>query len=1283
MLRTKWRRSPRNKVTKDPICAIRRLPGWLLIGLVLTGCFQAPLKRSDRTASVPAIPLVGSEIAVGDGADLVTWVTPEQEISLSYESERRSEPELVVFFARRAGSQDWHEVALWTPGQLLPSWRPQEQGRWELVAAEYDAGAMRRKPGQGMAQVAVAFDWDAPHVRIDEILPSAVLRGGEVIPIRYTLFEEFPVSGQGSNTGLQLELSQGAQENWRKIADLPAHGQFDWTVPNRPLAGALLRIVAVDSAGNRGFSEIPGSLTVQGVAPRVTLPGEYTTRAIPQELPYRVELPGRARVDRVELWVTDDGGYRWRLAGYDHDREPPFQVELEQGSYGVWVVVLDEFGNRSPYPEPGDPPRSMLSVDWTAPVVEWGNVEVQPLAIEDGERRIEVLGEYAIRDIALDDSSLSIEYRPRGEPWRPLPGRHYRQGQYRFRALEEGPEPLEVRMRGQDQSGNPFSETHQIYPSDFLHPPELVFEEAPTGWQRGNDTLRIRYRTTWRYAIENGVSLEYTYDGETWRLLAEDLPASGVVPWSLPLRSQESVRLRLTVRGRDNRVLTRLADEPFAIDAQRPEAHLVSPHVGHGELIPIFFEARDGGGSGLERIQLLAQRVGTDDWMHAGEAEPGQKLLQFKPAIPGEYRLWLVPVDAAGNTGLGPRQVQVDDLFAFTVETGPPGIRMKSFQEGGVFAGGSRHLVFLEWSSGRTAGGIVDVQYSADNGGTWNTIQRMSLSQDRVLWVLPDEDIAECRVRAVAVEVTGRRTVDQSYVPFAIDASAPRVKIQSVEPTILGDVAIDFETEDIGDAGVRQVWVYYTLNEGSLWKAWPEPFPAVGRLTLQLPQDAYGFLLCAEDQVGNMSAEPVSGTVPWARLRLGSRAGVEFSLLNPSGGVLAGGTRHYVFWRLEPADVQFSERPVSLEYRIADEPEWRLVRSGLPLAGKVPWYVPEQEDEMVQLRLIAHDLHGTRYEASSREPIRIDSTVPTVVYKGPTSSNTRPTTVEYSLLKGDALTRVQLWIRELSTPDWTQVAEAGSGEPLEAEIPDGMYRVALVAVDGAGNRGPIPTEADDGTGDLIVDTVTPLLEVDVPGQRERVFHEGQWLVLRPRMTDRHTSSFPISFRASVDGGESYQELKRYHPNAEEFSWRLPDRPGTVLMEVTAEDLAGNRAREIIPIQVLPTPPLVTLLTEPKNAILPAGEELRLEWESQGVDPAYTGVVLEYTLGDGTWQRLAADLPADGHYVWSLPQADSSRCQLRFTLTRPDGLTGITESGVFTISSTTPEVKVEGVTPRRN
>ncbi|MEM7262211.1 MAG: hypothetical protein AAF488_09495, partial [Planctomycetota bacterium] len=205
---------------------------------------------------------------------------------------------------------------------------------------------------------------------------------------------------------------------------------------------------------------------------------------------------------------------------------------------------------------------------------------------------------------------------------------------------------------------------------------------------------------------------------------------------------------------------------------------------------------------------------------------------------------------------------------------------------------------------------------------------------------------------------------------------------------------------------------------------------------------------------------------------------------------------------------------------------------------------------------------------------------------------------------------------------------------------------------------------------------------DGVGDRDRLFREGEAMVIRPIVTDnQELSAWPVSVRYSNDGGQTFEMVEAFLPNGNDYTWRLPKRPGVYYVEVTAEDLAGNTDRSVFPVQVIATPPQVQLLVDPGGGTFAAGRELTIEWETDGVEPLYRGTTIELTLDGETWKIIGAELPADGNVEWTVPAIDSSRCQLRLTVEREDGMVGKTWSGRFTVSTTKPRVEVKGARPR--
>ncbi|MEE8142729.1 MAG: hypothetical protein V3T77_06485, partial [Planctomycetota bacterium] len=916
---------------------------WLLLVFVMgVGCAHSSRTADQDLPGHELRRLDREELLIGGWMGSDAWITRHSALTLRYYPSRRDVSSQVQFYYRSKGDREWRLGPRWVPGEAAPRWQPPEEGRWELLALPVRSGGKAPRARGRAPQVDVVFDWTPPQLLIDEALPAHALQGGEDVPLAWRVEDRY--LGVGPVT---LETSEGRNSTWRKVAQLPNSGAFRWQAPNRPLAGVRLRLTVRDAAGNRTRAVVPGTLTVHGVAPRVTVPewvGAKETRA---QLPYELHLPRGSRVERVELWVSVDDGKSWRLAGYDHDRKPPFDIDLYEGRWGFWVVVEDAAGNRSAYPTPGDTPPGRLLIDMQPPSVEWGEPEVQRVDEQgaDGLAKLEVRLPYRIHEPELAKDSLAASYLTETGSWVGIPGSYTQQGEILVRRPYHASEPLKVQITGRDRVGNGFAADTELFPRQIVSPPVASFTDAPSGWCRGGEKVLIGYRTEWESSTENPVELAYSLDGENWNPIAERLPPLGVYEWILPRVNSTDVRLRLTLRGTHGRSTQAWNLEPFSIDSLAPSAVLVGPTSGFGIKTRLLVDAKDSGGSGVHRLELYARRAGTRSWEVAGSGVAAAGNVVFQPFGAGNYELWLVAVDSAGNRSMEITEATREQLFLFTVEDAPAGIRLLSFQDGGVFAGGSRQLVFMEWTATDTSGWI-DVEFSADDGGTWRAIRTVELGERRVMWQLPQQNLNKCRVRVIAKEVTGRRTTDQSQIPFAIDASPPVVKVVGVEGLADEITKIHYRTRDDGAAELHQVWLYYTLKERLDWKKWPAPFPAADFVTVQLPRGAYRFHLQGVDSVGNVSAAPERGRSRETVYRVGEERRTTLELLTPQSGVLAGGSRHYIFWHLDAAGIPFADRPVLLEYRIGADSRWQTLARGLPPVGKIPWLVPEGEGQL-------------------------------------------------------------------------------------------------------------------------------------------------------------------------------------------------------------------------------------------------------------------------------------------------------------------------------------------------
>jgi hypothetical protein len=182
-------------------------------------------------------------------------------------------------------------------------------------------------------------------------------------------------------------------------------------------------------------------------------PGERPrmTRTTRFNLAYSVDAAGPMGLEKVELWVTRNGGRDWNLWGIDEDMESPFLVELErEGIFGFRVVLVSKNGLASQTPRAGDLADLWVGIDTTAPTAEItsarygtgphaGHLDIQWTATDDhlGPRPV----------------TLAFGEQPKG-PWTTIASGLPNDGQYFWRVDAGVPDKFYLRLEVRDEAGN-------------------------------------------------------------------------------------------------------------------------------------------------------------------------------------------------------------------------------------------------------------------------------------------------------------------------------------------------------------------------------------------------------------------------------------------------------------------------------------------------------------------------------------------------------------------------------------------------------------------------------------------------------------------------------------------------------------------------------------------------------------------------------------------------------------------------------------------------------------
>jgi hypothetical protein len=202
--------------------------------------------------------------------------------------------------------------------------------------------------------------------------------------------------------------------------------------------------VAVPAASPHAVNRSMLDSLPPGERPRMTSSRRFN-------LDYDVSSVGPQGVEKVELWVTRDGGRSWQAWSTDPDRESPMVVSLpEEGIYGFRVVVTGRNGLSGPIPRAGEPADLWIGIDATTPVAR-----LTAARYGAGAHAGQLDIRWEADDVLLAPRPVTLLFSesPQG-PWTIVAAGLPNTGAYSWQVDPRTPQVIYLRLEVRDEAGN-------------------------------------------------------------------------------------------------------------------------------------------------------------------------------------------------------------------------------------------------------------------------------------------------------------------------------------------------------------------------------------------------------------------------------------------------------------------------------------------------------------------------------------------------------------------------------------------------------------------------------------------------------------------------------------------------------------------------------------------------------------------------------------------------------------------------------------------------------------
>ncbi len=358
----------------------------------------------------------------------------------------------------------------------------------------------------------------------------------------------------------------------------------------------------------------------------------------------------------------------------------------------------------------------------------------------------------------------------------------------------------------------------------FDHTAPAVAVTSPSGgesWAVGSS-----HNITWTASDASGVTsvdLAYSTDGggSYPNAIATGIANSGSYSWSVPNAVTSTARVRVTAHDPFNNTAAAQSAANFAIvDGTPPTASVVAPNGGEswgaGSSQTIQWTASDNlAVTGVDLAYSTDGGATYPNVIATGLANSGSYAWTLPAIYTTTARVKVTAYDASANAGVGTSA----NNFSI-VDLTPPTVTVTSPVGGGSVEAGSNTNVAYTYGDnvGVTS---FDIEYSADNGGSWATLAT-GVAGSPYLWAVPATLVPQAKLRVTAHDAaanTGNFTTGAFSI---VDTTPPAISLiapNGGETWTEGDSRlIDWTASDV--MGVDSVRVEYSLHgTGGPWLA--------------------------------------------------------------------------------------------------------------------------------------------------------------------------------------------------------------------------------------------------------------------------------------------------------------------------------------------------------------------------------------------------------------------------------------------------------------------------------
>ncbi|MFN4234777.1 MAG: YCF48-related protein [Bacteroidia bacterium] len=743
------------------------------------------------------------------------------------------------------------------------------------------------------------------------------------------------------------------------------------------------------------------------------------------------------------------------------------------------------------------------------------------------------------------------------------------------------------------------------------------------------------YQIQWSASlVSNYVSIYYSINnGSTWNTITTFYYHNngGSYSWSVP--NTPSTQCLVRIVDSYNSSYADTSNATFTINPAPPSITVNYPNGGNNLNVNQTYNITWSAVS-VSNVKIEYTYDNGNTW---------NTIVSGVPASPSSYA-WTVP-----NTPSTLCRIKISDVnnpsvydesnSNFTINN--PSITVTTPNGGQTWTGGTYQYIY--WTSSGVSN-YVKIEYSANNGNTWNTVTNYTNNTGSYNWYVPNISSNQCLIR-----------ISDYYNGSIFDVSNNTFTIQQAPPSITVSYPNGGQNLSVNNSyyinwnslSVNFVNIEYSINNGSTWLPVANNINANnGTYLWTVPNTPSNQCLIKIYDSSNPSVFDVSNSVF-------SIVVPTITVTNPNGGqTYTALTNQTITWTSS-----YLSSYVRIEYSINNGATWTTIASSAYNSGSYSWLVPNTPSTSCLIRV--KDYYNTTYADVSDNVFTIVAPPPTIVVTAPNGGEFYGIGNSYYITwNSSGISNVKIEYTTNNGSTWNTIVNS-------VPASNGSYLWTVPNTPSQSCRVRISDVNNSSTSDLsnsLFTILQPYITVLSPNTSV-TFNAGSTYNIN---WDALGNSNYVNIKLSIDSGATWTTIANATFNTGQYVWTVPNTPSNLCL-IKIEDFYNNSVADTsdqtFTINGLPAS---IILTAPNGGqTLAVNSNYTITWNSQSI----SNVKLEYSINNGsTWTTIANSVAANnGSYVWNVPATPSQQCLVRVSDASNPNVADISNN-TFTIAS---------------